>query len=206
MIFFVNAEIQPKDLIRDRRRDHNLRQTKDGDGVPQKVAAVKIASITSITKTLPDSERWLSWIVHTSPLAIFGADADGRVMLWNPACERIFGWRAEEVIGCTTPMVPEEFRAEGETFRRRALAGDSMSDVEVIRQRRDGSLVQLSYSNAPIYDPDGKAVGVLFIAVDITERKRAEQANLRTQERLQLALDSSSLVLWDVDLGAQTIL
>ena len=162
-------------------------------------------STTPITKTLPDSERWLSWIVDTSPLAIFASDADGVIMLWNPASERIFGYRAEEIIGHPSPVVPEACRAEAESFRRRALGGESMIDVEVLRQRRDGSQVQLSFSSAPIYDPNGKAVGILFIAVDITGRKRAEQKILRTQERLKLALDGSNLVLWDLDLTTQMV-
>ncbi len=162
-------------------------------------------STTPITKTLPDSERWLSWIVDTSPLAIFASDADGVIMLWNPASERMFGWRAEDVIGHASPVVPEVYRAEAESFRRRALGGESMTDVEVLRQRRDGSQVQLSFSSAPIYDPNGKAVGILFIAVDISERKRAEQLVLRTKERLKLALDGSNLVLWDIDLTTQMV-
>ena len=165
-----------------------------------------IASITSITKTLPDSERWLSWIVDNSPLAIFGADVEGKVMLWNPACERIFGWRAEEVIGSTTPMVPEQFRAEGESFRRRAIAGESMSDVEVVRQRRDGSLVQLSYWNAPIYDPDGKAVGVLFIAVDISERKRAQEELRVANESLRAIVENSPIAIYAHDLDGHVTL
>ena len=162
-------------------------------------------STTPITKTLPDSKRWLSWIVDTSPLAIFASDANGVIMLWNPASERMFGWRAEDVIGRASPMVPEVYRAQAESFRRRALGGESMSDVEVLRQRRDGSQVQLSFSSAPIYDPNGKAVGILFIAVDITERKRAEQLVLRTKERLKLALDGSNLVLWDIDITTQMV-
>ena len=160
---------------------------------------------TPITKALPDPERWLSWIVDTSPLAIFASDADGVIMLWNPASERMFGWRAEDVIGHASPVVPEVYRAQAESFRRRALGGESMTDVEVLRQRRDGSQVQLSFSCAPIYDPNGKAVGILFIAVDITERKRAEQLMLRTKERLKLALDGSNLVLWDLDLTTQMV-
>ena len=163
------------------------------------------ASITPITQTLPDSERWLEWIVHTSPLAIFASDADGVIMLWNPASERMFGWRADEVVGRPTPVVPEQYRAQAESFRRRALGGESMTDVEVMRQRRDGRLIHLSFSNAPIYDTTGKAVGILFIAVDITGRKQVEQVALRTQERLKLALDSSDLVLWDMDVATQSV-
>ena len=83
---------------------------------------------TPITKALPDPERWLSWIVDTSPLAIFASDADGVIMLWNPASERMFGWRAEDVIGHASPVVPEVYRAEAESFRRRALGGESLTD------------------------------------------------------------------------------
>ncbi len=156
-------------------------------------------SITPITKTLPDSERWLSWIVHTSPLVIFASDADGVIMLWNPACERMFGWRAEEVIGRPTPVVPEAYRAQAELFRRRALDGESMMDVEVVRQRRDGSLIQLSFSNAPIYDPHGKAVGVLFIAVDITERKRVEEALRVANDSLRAIIQYAPLAIYAYD-------
>ena len=154
---------------------------------------------TSITTALADSERWLSWIVDTSPLAIFASDADGVIMLWNPASERMFGWPAEEIIGHPSPVVPEACRAQAESFRRRALNGESMTDVEVVRQRRDGSKVQLSFSNAPIYDPNGKAVGILFIAVDITERKRAEEALRVTNDALRAIVQYSPLAIYAYD-------
>ena len=148
-------------------------------------------SDTSFTQTLPDSARWLDWIVDHSPLAIFACDADGVIMLWNPACERLYGWTAAEIIGRYVPAVPETSLAEAAEFRRRAINGESMTDVEVVRQHRDGSAIQLSLSNAPIYDPSGQVVGILCIAADITQRKLAKEALRVANETLSAIVQSS---------------
>ncbi len=163
-------------------------------------------NVTSVTKALPDSERWLGWIVDNSPVAIFASDADGVIMLWNPASERMFGWSADEVIGRPSPLVPEACLAQAASFRRRALGGESMTDVEVLRQRRDGSPIQLSFSNAPVYDPNGKTVGILFIAVDITERKRGEDALRVANETLRAVVENSPVPIYAHDLEGRVTL
>jgi PAS domain S-box-containing protein len=113
-------------------------------------------------------------VVEASPLAVIATDAEGLVVRWSPAAERIFGWREEEVIGRPLPLVPaarqEEFRSRLEM----TLAGRSETGFETERLRKDGSLVPVSLSTAPLRAATGEVTGTLAIFEDITERKRAE--------------------------------
>ena len=59
------------------------------------------------------------------------------------------------------------------------LNGEPLSGVELKRQRKDGSLLDISLSSAPLYDSKGKVVGIMEVLEDITERKRAEEESLR---------------------------
>ena len=121
---------------------------------------------------LAEMTQTLQSVVKASPLAIIVVDADGRVFIWNSAAEQIFGWSEQEAIGRLNPIVPEEKRDEFRTFRGRVLKGESFTALEVQRLRKDGSLIDVSLSTAPIYDAKGKVIGILGILGDITERKR----------------------------------
>jgi PAS domain S-box-containing protein len=114
-------------------------------------------------------------VIEASPLPIMAIDRDGRIELWSPAAERMFGWTQEEVLRKTSPIVPE---AERETYlrlRERALAGERLTGVEVRRVRRDGSAIDVSFSTAPLTTPAGEVYGTIIILDDITQRRKAEE-------------------------------
>ncbi|MBB4636682.1 PAS domain S-box protein [Longimicrobium terrae] len=109
-------------------------------------------------------------LVNASPLAIITLDERGDVTLWNPAAERIFGWAADEVLGRPVPFVPERFRDEHRTRREQVLAGAEISGLEALRLRRDGTLMPVSVSVAPLPGRDGGARGLVSFTEDITQR------------------------------------
>ncbi|MDQ7830326.1 MAG: PAS domain S-box protein [Desulfovibrionaceae bacterium] len=114
----------------------------------------------------------LASIVNAAPLALYILDREGRVSLWNPAAERLFGWRADEVMGRRPPTVPEEKQAEFTVVLDRAFAGSPLAGLDVRRQRRDGSGVDLSLHTAPLTSNTGEVTGVLFMAADVTSANR----------------------------------
>ena len=123
-----------------------------------------------------DAERNLNrTIVQSSPLAIYTRDLQGLVTGWNLAAQRLFGWREDEIIGRPLLSVPPDKRRESEELRDRVLRGENIIDLEVQRQRRDGTLFDISTTLAPTRDASGAIYGYLAIAADITERKAAEQ-------------------------------
>ena len=139
-------------------------------------------------KALMASEENQRAMIEASPLAIIRIDKNGIVQTWNKAAERIFGWKEEEVFGKPIPFIPTDKQLESLKLRKRVLSGDHFINYEFKRLHKNGSLLDLSLSTAPIHDASGKVVSILGIFSDITERKQAEQ-----QLKLQAAaLDSAA--------------
>ncbi len=126
-------------------------------------------------------------LVDGSPLAIFAVDRKGGILVWNQAAERLFGWNEQDILGRTNPIIPEGQGEEFHRLRERALAGETYTGMEVRVRRRDGALLDISVSTAPLRDASGIIVGLMAVVADISERKRMEMAlreSLRTSRRL----------------------
>jgi PAS domain S-box-containing protein len=118
----------------------------------------------------------------------FGLDT--RIRLWNPAAERIFGWSREEMLGRgDLPMAPPSKRAESEDLFARVSAGESLNDYETVRQRKDGTLVDVSIAAAPVRDGSGRVIGNMVAYTDITERKAQDAELHRLHAELQARLE-----------------
>ena len=95
---------------------------------------------------------------------------------WNPGAERLFGYTAEEIVGKpATILIPPDRRDEEVRILERLRNGERIDHYETVRQRKDGSLVEISLTVSPIKDAEGRIIGASKIARDITERKRAQQ-------------------------------
>ena len=128
----------------------------------------------------------LAAIVESSDDAILSKDLDGTIGSWNAAAERLFGYAAEEVVGQPiTLLVPRERREEEAGFLARIRAGERIDHYETLRRRKDGSLVEVSWSVSPLKDASGQVIGASTIVRDITEQRRA-------QERQELLLHEMS--------------
>lgn len=118
----------------------------------------------------------LRTLIASSPLPIVVLDAEtGVVRLWNPAAEKLFGWKAVEVLGQALPIVPRDKNSEFEDFQCRARKGEALHDIETFRRTKSGSLVHVNLSAAPLYE-DGRITGVMKIMSDVTARRKAEDA------------------------------
>ena len=119
--------------------------------------------------------RWLASIVEFSDDAIVSRNLDGIITSWNRGAERLFGYLAEEVIGKpVTILIPSERHHEEVAIIERIRRGDRLDHYETIRQRKDGSLIDVSLTISPMRDGAGEVVGASKIARDITERRRGE--------------------------------
>ncbi len=117
----------------------------------------------------------LAAIVKSSDDAIVAKDLTGTITDWNQGAERVFGYLAEEAIGKhITMLIPSAHRDEEERIIGRIRRGQRVDHYETVRQRKDGSLIDVSLTVSPIKDAQGKIVGASKIARDITERKRTE--------------------------------
>ena len=144
-----------------------------------------VAERTAALEALREAHEMLAIIVRASPLPITTVTPDFRVSTWNPAAERLFGWRAEEVLGQYIPTLPD-FETEESRRRRRKLASgeERMQSYEEQRRRRDGSIVEVAVAAATLLDADGRPRGIVSIYHDVTERRRLE-ARLRQAQRME---------------------
>jgi PAS domain S-box-containing protein len=122
-------------------------------------------------------------IVESSSDAIVSKDLTGVILTWNRGAERIFGYRAEEVIGKPiTILIPPDRLDEEPGILARIQRGELVDHFETIRRRKDGRLIDISLTISPVRNAEGKVVGASKIARDITERKEVE-AKLHDSER-----------------------
>ena len=150
-----------------------------------RTALVDITERRRAEDALHQNRQMLEALVRSSPLAVVMVDRQLRVQLWNPAAERLFGWSESEVLGQRLPMIPWDQQARFRSMLVAELEGRCLIGEEAQRQRKDGSLVEVSLSSAPLWDGHGKVVAFLRIFEDITQRKRADQALRQAHETLE---------------------
>lgn len=121
-----------------------------------------------------NTNQTLKTIIQASPLAVYVVGASGKVIMWSKMAEKMFGWKANEVLGKKLPIVQKEMQAEFKEHMQTLLNG-SMFTSETVRVRKDGTYFDVSISAAPILDERGKTDSIVAIAMDITERKRLEK-------------------------------
>ncbi len=142
-------------------------------------------------QALRETTQTLEAVIQGSPLSIVAMDRERIVKTWNPAAERTFGWSAEEVIGRPYRAIPKEKMDEADTLFLCALES-GLTEVETLRQRKDGSLIDVSISDAPLRDSSGNINGVMAVITDITERKRAEETLKKAENEKATILNTMS--------------
>ena len=150
-------------------------------------------------EALRKSNETLRALISASPLAIFSIDRESKVTMWNPASEEIFGWSECEVLGQYLPIIPPDKSAEHYKLREIAFSGDTLTGVEVIRQRKDGTAIDVSLSTAPVYDSGGQIKSIMAMLEDISERKRAEEALRESEERYSSLFKNNHSVMFLID-------
>jgi len=124
-------------------------------------------------RALREANEHLAAVIQSSPLAIYTLDPTSTVLTWNRAAEALYGWQAAEVIGRPLPTIGQDVEDHGR-LRDRVLRGEALRGVEVTRRRKDGTLVNISLSVAPLHDAAGQVTGMLSLAADITEMRQLE--------------------------------
>lgn len=118
----------------------------------------------------------LAQIVEHSNDPIIGKSADGTILSWNPAAERVFGFRAEEVVGRKyDPLLSPERLDEDAEMLKRVLNGEIVENYETVRLRKGSSPVDVDLTYSLIRDDNDNAVGVSLFYRDISQRKEVEK-------------------------------
>lgn len=114
----------------------------------------------------------LAAIVDSSDDAIVSKDLNSIVQTWNNSAERMFGYTAEEAVGRSIRIIiPPDRQGEEDTVLDSIRRGVPVSHFETVRQRKDGSLIEISLTVSPIRDSEGRIIGASKIARDISSHK-----------------------------------
>jgi PAS domain S-box-containing protein len=180
--------VDPYETVR-RRKDGSLIEislavspVRDAEGTI--IGASKIARDITQRRLADQASQQLVSIVESSDDAIVTKDLNGIITSWNQGAERLFGYSAEEALGKSiTILIPADRLDEEPGVLARIRRGERIDHYETVRQRKDGSLIDISLTVSPLKDADGRIVGASKIARDITERRRVqEQQNLLLRE------------------------
>jgi len=154
-------------------------------GKPRQYVAIR-ADITE-RKRAEAGAAQLAAIVRFSDDAIIGKNLDGLVTSWNAGAEKVFGYRAQEMIGQPIMrLIPPELRQEEEAILAGLRCGQAFPPFETVRLRKDGGTVDISITTSAIKDAAGKIIGASKVGRDITARKQAEKRLAEREEQMSL--------------------
>jgi PAS domain S-box-containing protein len=120
------------------------------------------------------AEHHYQAIIESSEDAILSKDLRGVILSWNRGAERLFGFSSEEAVGRpVTIIIPLDRRDEEPAILEKIHRGERIEHFETVRQRKDGSFVDISLTISPIRNSRGEIVGASKIARDITDLRKA---------------------------------
>jgi PAS domain S-box-containing protein len=151
------------------------------DGKPVRMAG--LAMNVTARRRAEEDRRLLASIVDSSDDAIISKDLEGRLLSWNRAAERMFGYTAEEAIGRSVSMLlPPERAQEFNDYMEHIRRGEKVVHHETLRRRKDGTIIETALTISPVHDETGRIIGASKISRDISAAKREERERQRTSE------------------------
>ncbi len=166
----------------------------------KKKASPRIVKPQAKLKQHEQTAAWHAAFVSSSMDAIIGSSCDGVVTSFNPAAERLFGYRADEIVGRQVSLIiPPERQEEEYSTLNRVASGESVAHYEGIRLHKSGNPVAVSVSVSAVRDAGGAIIGAATIARDITERKQADEALRESEARARTLLEGVAQAFWETD-------
>jgi hypothetical protein len=161
------------------------------DKIPYRGETGNISGVLVFTLDITERKRaeeqvaQLAAIVESSDDAILSTDLDAVIRTWNAGADRLFGYRAEEVVGKPIALLlPPERIGEEEQILDWVRNGHRVEHLETVRVAKDGRRFDVSVTVSPVKDRNGRIVGASKILRDITQRKQAEEALRRTADEM----------------------
>jgi PAS domain S-box-containing protein len=122
---------------------------------------------------LKETTKTLQTLIASSPVGILLMDESFRLKMWNPACERIFGWSAEEALGKPLPFVPDEKRAESNQILRTMALTRKKIETQAERVRKDGTPISIHIAAMPLLNDKDEVYAHMAVLTDVSEQAKA---------------------------------
>jgi PAS domain S-box-containing protein len=148
-------------------------------------------------EALQAAKDYAETLINSSLDMIISVDRDRRIMEFNPAAEKTFGYRQAEVLGQPVDLLyadpAEGVRIAAQILREGGFRG------EITNRRKDGEIFYSYLSASQMYDAAGKMIGVMGISRDITEYKRTEAALRESEEKYRDLVENVTELIYVVD-------
>ncbi|MDH4246312.1 MAG: PAS domain-containing protein [Deltaproteobacteria bacterium] len=154
--------------------------------------------VTERTRELLEERNFIAAVVDTEEALVVVLDRHGRVVRFNPSCERVTGFTQQEMIGrkIWDDLIPHEERAGVQQVFQNITAGMFPNTHENDWLHRDGTRHRLSWANSAIVDKTGQVEFIIGTGIDITLRQKAEQERDAALARLEFLLGASPAVIY----------
>jgi PAS domain S-box-containing protein len=161
---------------------------------PAEVAALAgdVNQLIAASSRELEARSHLAAVAESSADAIMGMTPDGCVTSWNGGAERLFGYSRQEMTGISIAVLTGPGRSGGlPAVMERVGGGQTVTQAETKAVRKDGTLIDVTYTLSPLRGADGAVIGAASVVRDVTERNRAEadrqalEHRLRQSERLE---------------------
>jgi PAS domain S-box-containing protein len=182
----------------------SLAPIRDDDGAV--VAAVNVMiDITERVRAFAQRTALLEAVIQSSQDAIFAKDLHGRMLLANPTMVGFLGKPAEQILGKTDfEFLPDKAQARQTMANdRRVFETGEPIEAEELVSSEDGTVAVWHAAKALVRDASGRAIGLLGISRNITERKRDNEAVLASEARLREAQRLARMGSWEWVPGAE---
>ncbi len=154
----------------------------------------------SLYREVIQTKEYLESIISNSADAIVTSDTSGIITSWNQGAEKIFGFSQSEAVGKFLPFVPDFLSEKEKENIDRIKKGEALKDIEVLRKRKDGTLIEVSLALSPIKDAAGEVIGISGISRDISEKKLVEKELIRRNQELSRLFFISSAMRGTLEL------
>lgn len=165
-----------------------------------KTETEKEEKILSLYWDVTQTKDYLKSIIDNSADAIIISDTSGIITSWNRRAEEIYGYTEDEALGKFLPMVPEFLIEEEKRSIKKIMQHETISNIETVRQRKDGQQLEISLTLSPVLDSSGKVAGISGISRDISEKKRLEKELIKRNEELSRLFFINSVIRSTLDM------
>jgi len=155
------------------------------------VGAQDVSARRAAEEMVAEHNAYLQALTENNPLAIVVLDPNRRIQMCNPAFERLFGYRQSDILTMDLDLMvsPEGQASEAFALSDR-VAGGEVVRAEARRRRSDGSLVEVKIVGVPLV-ANGKRIGTFGMYEDITEQRRAREAQKKAEERHTMLFENA---------------
>ena len=152
-----------------------------------------------------DENKRLAFHVENTPLAVIEWDHEFKVLRWSPAAQRLFGWKADEVLGKRFSewefVVPEDLDAVNQVGQRQNQGHEQHGISRNRNYTKLGTILHCEWYNSALYNESGKLISVLSLVLDVTVATRIEEALRKSEAQYRLLFESNPQAMWVYDLA-----